>query len=110
MVIHYQTRKLEKALTNPKELSKHYGKLAKKISQRLAELRAADTLAVMATLPQARCHELKGDRQGQFAVDVSGNYRLIFAPDHDPVPTKDDGGLDWSSITIISIQEIDDYH
>lgn len=110
MVIHYRTRKLEKELTNPRELSKSYGQLAKKISLRLSELRAADTLAIMATLPQARCHELTGDREGQFAVDVSGNYRLIFEPDHDPVPVKGDGGIDWTSITIISIQEIDDYH
>lgn len=110
MVINFNTRKLEKELTDSKQLLKRYGQLAKKINQRMAELRAADTLAVMATLPQARCHELQGGRKGQFAVDISVNYRLIFKPDHDPVPTKDDGGIDWNSITIISIEEIDDYH
>lgn len=29
-------------------------------------------------LPGARRHELKGDRNGQWAVWVSGNWRLVF--------------------------------
>jgi proteic killer suppression protein len=30
-------------------------------------------------LPGARLHELKGDRRGQWAVWISGNWRLVFA-------------------------------
>ena len=29
-------------------------------------------------LPGARLHQLKGDRRGQWAVWVSGNWRLVF--------------------------------
>jgi len=29
-------------------------------------------------LPGARLHELKGDRKGEWAVWVSGNWRLVF--------------------------------
>lgn len=29
-------------------------------------------------LPGARLHQLKGDRHGQWAVWVSGNWRLVF--------------------------------
>lgn len=29
-------------------------------------------------LPGARLHQLKGDRKGQWAVSVSGNWRLVF--------------------------------
>lgn len=32
-------------------------------------------------LPGYRFHPLKGDRAGQFAVSVSGNWRLVFAFD-----------------------------
>ena len=74
------------------------------------ELRAADTLADISTLPPARCHQLSGDRAGQFAVDVRHPFRLIFEPAHDPVPRKEDGGIDLPRVTAIRILEVTDYH
>ena len=74
------------------------------------ELRAADTLADISTLPPARCHQLSGDRAGQFAVDVRHPFRLIFEPAHDPVPRKEDGGIDLTRVTAIRILEVTDYH
>lgn len=41
--------------------------------------------------------------------DITRN-RLIFIPDHDPVPRKDDGGIDLAQVTKITILEITDYH
>ena len=64
----------------------------------------------MQTIPAARCHELTGNRKGQLAVRVSVNYRLIFEPNHEPVPAKADGGLDWEAVTAITILDIEDYH
>jgi len=110
LLINYKTRKLKQLLADPKKLNKQFGQLARKINQRIAQLSAVNNLAEMRTLPGARCHELSGDYQGCLAVDVSVNYRLIFAPDHDEEPRKPDGGLDWASVTIIEIQEITDYH
>lgn len=110
MEISYKTRKLEKRLTDPKELSKSFGQLAVKVNQRLKDLTDADNLAIMRTIPAARCHELAGDRIGELAVDVSGNYRMIFEPNHDPIPKKDDGGLDWEEVLKIQINAIEDYH
>ena len=81
-----------------------------KVNQRLMDLTDADNLAVLRTLPAARCHELTGDRDGELAVAVSGNFRLIFEPLHDPIPKKDDGGLNWEGVTKIQINEIEDYH
>ena len=95
MEISYKNRKLEKQLTDPREMSKSFGQLARKVNQRLKELTDADNLAIMRTIPAARCHELSGDHNGELAVDVSGNYRMIFEPNHDPIPKKDDGGLKW---------------
>lgn len=74
------------------------------------ELRAADTLADISTLPPARCHQLSGDRAGQFAVDVQHPFRLIFEPAHDPVARKDDGGIDLTRVTAVRILEVTDYH
>lgn len=110
MEITFKSRKLEKQLTNPKEMVKSFGKLARKVNQRLKEFTDADNLAVMKTIQASRCHELSGNHTGELAVDVSGNYRLIFEPNHNPVPTNDDGGLSWEKVTKIKIITIEDYH
>ena len=110
MDISYSSNKLEKQLTQPREVSKSFGQLARKVSQRHEELKAAEKLSTMKLFPAADCHELTGDRKGTLAVKVSGNYRLIFRPNHSPTPTKEDGGLDWESVTAITILEITDYH
>lgn len=57
-----------------------------------------------------RCHQLTADRQGQFAVHLWGQFRLIFTPNHDPIPLLDGGGPDLEEITRISIKEVVDYH
>jgi plasmid maintenance system killer protein len=110
MEISYNNNKLEKQLTDPKELNKTFGKMAKKVNQRMKDLSGVETLSDMKKIPAARCHELKGDKQGKLAVDVSGNYRLIFEPDHNPKPEKDDGGLDWQQVTKIRMIVVEDYH
>lgn len=110
MEIHYQSKKLQKQLTDPKEMVRSFGSLARKVNQRIKELGDADNLAVMRTIPAARCHELTGNRKGQLSVDISGNYRLIFEPCQEPVPKKEDGGLHWEEVTRIRINEIEDYH
>jgi proteic killer suppression protein len=43
----------------------------------LAQLNAAVSPRDMA-LPGLRLHPLKGDRKGFFAVNVSGNWRVVF--------------------------------
>jgi plasmid maintenance system killer protein len=108
--ITYKSRKLEKQLTDPREMLKSFGQLAIKIKMRLKNLKDADNLAVMRTIPAARCHELTGDRKGELAVDVSGNYRMIFEPNHEPIQQKVDGGLNWELVNKIQINEIEDYH
>jgi plasmid maintenance system killer protein len=57
------------------------------------------------------CHQLlHADRAGQLSMSLWGPYRLIFEPDHDPVPRLPDGGLDRSLVTKILIKEVVDYH
>lgn len=108
--ITYSSNKLKKQLTDPKETARSFGQLARKINQRHEELKSADDLSIMRLFPAAFCHELTGDKKGCLAVKVSGNYRLIFQPNHDPFPCKEDGGLHWEEVTAITIIEIDDYH
>ena len=84
--------------------------MAKIIRRRLDELNAAESLAIMRTLPQARCHELTADRKGQLSVDLKHPHRLIIEPADDPVPRKPDGGLDWNKVTCIRVIEVEDTH
>lgn len=56
------------------------------------------------------CHQLTADRAGQFAVNLLGGSRLIFTPDHNPVPPTADGGIDRSRVTRIRIEEVVNYH
>jgi plasmid maintenance system killer protein len=111
MKITFGSRKLEKLCNSGKEMRAKLGdRNAKVLQQRLAEISAADTLADLGRLPHLRCHQLKGDREGQLAVDLVHPKRLIFEPGNDPIPVKEDGGLDWSEVTSIVVCEVVDYH
>jgi len=57
-----------------------------------------------------RPHPLKGDRLGQFALDLHRGVRLVFEPANDPVPQYLDGGIDWSQVTSARVVFIGDYH
>ena len=81
----------------------------KVLTSRLIQIAEADNLEELRHRP-GHWHELTGDRWGQLAASLDGLNRLIFEPNDDPRPTKDDGGLDWSAVTEIVIVEIADYH
>jgi len=53
---------------------------ARRMQLILAQLNVAHTPAMM-DAPGLRFHALKGDLKGQFAVSVSGNYRIVFSFD-----------------------------
>ena len=48
-----------------------------KVELILADLDASETLEHLRR-PGYRLHELKGDMKGMYAVDVSGNWRIVF--------------------------------
>lgn len=111
MEISYKPKKLEKTVADLSAIKRYYGTMAKAVNTRLNQLSHAVSMEEMRFLPQANCHELTQNRKGQLAVDISGNHRIIFEPTDDPVPVKDDGGMDWSKIDKITILEIGiDYH
>jgi toxin HigB-1 len=103
----FRDRKLQLSLEEPRQCAKAYGKLATPIQRRLVQLRAAEALADVAI---GNPHPLTGNRSGQYSVTVSQNYRLIFEPADDPLPTRDDGTLDPRSVRTIRIVEVVDYH
>lgn len=102
-----ETRKLTKILNDPKLLLKHYGKArAKRIQARLDEFDAAQNLTQIPSDPPPRCHPLQGSLEGKFAVDVSGNYRMVF----EGYDKYDHLSTDKNDIVTIQIIDIEDYH
>jgi plasmid maintenance system killer protein len=111
MLITYNNRKTEKTFNKLADLIRKYGpEQAKRISLRKTQLEAAENLAVMQTLPPVRAHELKADRAGQISLDLIHPQRLLIVPDHEELPRKPDGGLDWTKITRIMIIGVEDTH
>lgn len=111
MNISFKSKKLKKQLTDPSEIMKTYGAMAKKVNQRMKELKAVENIDDLYKIPAANCHLLKGDLKNMFAVSISGNHRIIFTPNHDPMPLKKDYGINCIEITDITIIKAkEDYH
>ncbi len=110
MEITFANRRLRRQLESEREIMKAFGERGRKLMRRLAVLQAAATLADVPATPPERRHQLSGDMAGCFAVDITANWRLVFRPAHDPVPTLPDGGIDLTKVTAVEIVEIVDYH
>ena len=111
MDIAFRTRKLERTFNSADALQKAYGaRMTRAIMNRLAVLKAARALALVPTTPPERRHQLRGDRDEQFAVDLVHPRRLVFVPNHEPLPRRDDGGIDTEQVTAITIIAVVDYH
>jgi proteic killer suppression protein len=80
-----------------------------KLKQRLDDIRAADTMAVLEKLP-GHYHPLTANRVGQWACSLEEPYRLVFKPVGNPLPISADGRLDMTKVTAVSIVEVVNYH
>lgn len=108
MEIRYKDKKLRELCERQAAAKKKLGDAcARKLKVRLSALEAATRVT---DLVAGNPHPLKGDRNGQFALDLAGGWRLVFAPANDPCPSHPGGGIDWSQVTIVSIEYIGDYH
>lgn len=108
MEIRFKNKKLRDTCEKQVNAKKLLGDIgARKLFARLSDLQAATRVT---DLFSGNPHPLKGDRLGQFALDLAGGWRLVFEPAHDPTPKKTDDSIDWSQVTIISIDYIGDYH
>lgn len=111
MDITFKNEKLAKIFNSEKNLVREYGsENTKYIKRRMGVLVAASSLAEVSHRPPERRHELKEDKKGKFAIDIKHPYRLVFEPNHSPLPLKADGGLDLRKITAITILGVEDYH
>ena len=83
--------------------------LREKLKRRLDDIKAADNMQVLQTLP-GRLHALRADRKGQWAMDLDHPKRLIIEPLGDPLPYNRDGWLYLKLVTTVQIVGMEDYH
>jgi proteic killer suppression protein len=74
----FATHRLAEAASSLSEASRLYGvPIGRKYIQRLAILRATDKFNQLYGHRALQLHPLKGNRAGQYAITLTGNYRLI---------------------------------
>lgn len=114
MNITYRTNKIQRLLNSKAKLEKAFdNNVARRLMTGRELLEASPTLADVPPGPPYRRHQLGQDRDEQFAIDATKNsgVRIVFVPDHDPVPRKVDGGIDLDKVTNIKIIEVGNvYH
>ena len=112
MHIIYKNKRLEEELTSTDLLIRRYdATIAKYVKRRIAVLAAVPDLAqpVLYVKPLL-CHQLRGDRDEEFAVRVNAAYRIIFVPADPVVARKPDKGIDTARVTTICITELSNHY
>lgn len=95
MDIVFANSEMEEDLKDNRILQKKYGAIrAKLLQRRIQTIRFAGSFDQLKSFP-GHFHELKGDREGQWACSLDQPYRLIF--------TRIGEGT-------VSLEEIVDYH
>lgn len=98
MVVRYRTEQLRKVCEDASVAGKKYGaEMAVKIQLRIDQLQAALSVEILVSGRIGRCHQLQGDRKGQYAMDLTHPYRLIFEKVNE-------------QIIAVKVLEIVDYH
>lgn len=114
MDLQTRDKDLRAALDDDSACRRRFGvDMAKKLRLRLDALKAAESLADLwppKSGPE-RCHELKGELNGTFSIDVKQPYRLLFRPlEAEVQKDRSDEQQRWKSITAIELLRIEDTH
>lgn len=104
MKLTFKTKKLETECNDFTKATRNHGdRRAKLLHQRVRELKASESLNEMIEFGLGRCHPLKGDYKGKYALDLDHPYRLIVEPILDE--NKQTVG-----VNVIKLLEVTDYH
>lgn len=79
-------------------------KAAKKLRERLADIRAA---ASVTDLIAGRPHEIEGGRLPNYAINLADGYRVVLCANHNEIPITKAGRVDWSKVSRVRIHKIE---
>lgn len=98
MEVIYNNNKIKKICEHFNEAERKFGYLmAEKIHLRIDQILSSESVEMLIEGSIGRCHSLKHNRKGQYAMDLVHPYRLIFEKYK-------------NEINIVNIIEIKDYH
>lgn len=98
MEVQFKNAKLKKYYQKSDSAIKKFGEVVgKRYIQRINIIKATKDLNALKKLPVLRCHPLKGNRKGQWAINLTGSYRLIFT-------------LEGDSLEIVMIEEVSNHY
>ena len=96
MKLEFASNRLNSAIQSLSEANRLFGlPIGRKYIQRLAVLRAVDRFAQLYGHRALRLHALKGNRAGQYAMTLTGNYRLI---------------IEMVEEDMVRVMNVEDYH
>jgi proteic killer suppression protein len=82
--------------------------MAVKLHMRIKQLQAVESIDELISLHRGRCHQLVGDRKGEYALDLVHPQRLIFTKREPTEREQADGSR--LTIQVVRIEDIVDYH
>jgi proteic killer suppression protein len=98
MEVLFRTRKLQKQYLDYREGEKSFGKkVARKYILRVNIIKISKDIEELRRQSVLHCHPLKGKRAGQWAVNLTESYRLIFS-------------LHGKSLEVVRIEEVSKHY
>lgn len=98
MKVKFRTRKLERCYQESSRAIREFGpQEARRYIERINIIKQARNLEELQSLPGLRCHPLKGNRSGQWAINLTGFCRLIFT-------------LQGDELEIVRIEEVSKHY
>ena len=98
MQVEFRTNKLRRQYEQNLEAQRSFGeKVARRYIQRINIIKEARDIEELRTMPVLHCHPLKGERAGQWAINLTEQYRLIFT-------------LQGEQLEIVCIEEVSKHY
>ena len=80
MRVTFRKKKLEKCYLESQRAIREFGpEVGRRYIQRINIIKSARNVEALKQQRPLRCHPLKGKREGQWAIDLTDRYRLIFS-------------------------------
>ncbi|MBS0183602.1 MAG: type II toxin-antitoxin system RelE/ParE family toxin [Nitrospira sp.] len=98
MTVTFRTKQLERCYVDHKAAVREFGKdVARRYIERINIIKHTASFQELVRIRVLRCHPLKGDRAGSYAITLTGFMRLIFS-------------LEDESLTVAHIEEVSKHY
>lgn len=108
MEIAFESKQLREICERESKAKREFGnKVAEGLKRRLADLRAADSMADVAA---GNAREVTADAGPVMVIDLCDGYAIIFHANHLKNPLNDSGAVDWSCVSRIKVLRVEKSH